>query len=170
MTQKIDQEGFPLDLSSCDAWTNRVVMATEAPQIPPLAKPDETALTAGVSLSVSPQPQGEQLSDAFTKQADLNFTINEAVSQQVLVAAKEYTNRVFRYLLMVVVGAIAASIWNLNGQIYQAVGATSVSTKALELEIARLNDEVKSQKSLLAQKDCLENKKVLDKAGCYRGN
>lgn len=145
-------------------------MVTEAPQKPPVAIPGETALTSGASLTVNTQPQGDQLSGAFTKHADLDFTIKEAVSQQVLVAAREHTNRVFRYLLFVVVGAIAASIWNLNGQIYQAVGATSVSTKALELEIARLNDEVKSQKSLLTQRDCLENKKVMDKAGCYRGN
>lgn len=143
---------------------------TEAPQKPPMAMTDETALTSSVGLTVNPQSQGDQLTDAFTKQANLDVTIEEAVSQQVLAATKEYTNRVLRYLLLVVAGAIAASVWNLNGQIYQAVGATSVSTKALELEIARLNDELKSQKSLITQRDCLENKKVVDKAGCYRGN
>lgn len=145
-------------------------MVTEAPQKPSKAMTDETALTSGADLTVNTQLQGDQFTDAFTKQANLDVTIEEAVSQQVLAATKEYTNRVLRYLLLVVAGAIAASVWNLNGQIYQAVGATSVSTKALELEIARLNDEVKSQKSLLAQRDCLENKKVVDKAGCYRGN
>ena len=145
-------------------------MVTEAPQKPPMAMTDETALTSGAGLTVNTQLQGDQFTDAFTKQANLDVTIEEAVSQQVLAATKEYTNRVLLYLLLVVAGAIAASVWNLNGQIYQAVGATSVSTKALELEIARLNDEVKSQKSLLTQRDCLENKKVVDKAGCYRGN
>jgi hypothetical protein len=73
-------------------------------------------------------------------------------------------------MLTVVTGAILASVWGLNSAIYQAVGATSVSTKSLELEIVRLRDDVKRQQQQLTIRDCLENKKVTDKAGCYRGN
>lgn len=71
---------------------------------------------------------------------------------------------------MAFVGAISASVWNLNGKIYEAVGATSVSTKALEMENSRLKEEVAKLQKQSDVKDCLENKKVIDKAGCYRGN
>lgn len=101
---------------------------------------------------------------------DSRLIIKKTVSDEVLAQVKEYTTRTLRYLLFVVAGAIIASVWNLNGQIYQAVGATSVSTKALELEIARLKDEVSNRQQQLTIRDCLDNKKVTDKAGCYRGN
>lgn len=101
-------------------------------------------------------------SDSETK---LRRTINDVVGAQAI----EYTNRILRYFLVAVVGAIAAIIWNLNGLIYQAVGETSVSTKALEMEIARLKDEVTKLEKEARIKNCLEDKKVTDKAGCYRG-
>lgn len=97
---------------------------------------------------------------------DIKQTISELVAKQ----AREYTNHILRYFLLVVLGAIVASIWNLNGQIYQAVGATSVSTKSLELEISRLTKEMDKLEKQLNVINCIEDKKVMDKAGCYRGN
>lgn len=105
-----------------------------------------------------------------TSDPDSGLTIRKAVEDEVVAQAKEYTNRVLRYLLVAVMGAIAASVWNLNGQIYQAVGATSVSSKALEMEIARLKEENSKLQRQADIRDCVENKKVTDKAGCYRGN
>lgn len=101
---------------------------------------------------------------------ELAVTVKQVVTDEVLSQAKDYTNKILVYLLVALGGGVAASVWNLNGQIYQAVGATGVSSKALELEIARLKDELKknSQQSML--KECLENRKVIDKAGCYRGS
>ena len=102
--------------------------------------------------------------------ADSELRMKKTITDVVGAQAIEYTNKILRYFLMVVVGAIAASVWNLNGLIYQAVGETSVSTKALEMEITRLRDEVSKLQKQSSIRDCLENKKVTDKAGCYRGN
>ncbi len=96
--------------------------------------------------------------------------MRKVVTDAVVAQAIQYTNKILVYFFVAIVGAIAASVWNLNGQIYQAVGATSVSTKALEMEINRLRDEVSKLRKQSDIRDCLENKKVTDKAGCYRGN
>lgn len=101
---------------------------------------------------------------------ELDVTVRKAVADEVLQQVKEYTNKILIYLLVALGGAIAASVWNLNAQIHQAVGAAGVSSKALELEIARLKEEAKKNSQQLTLKECLENKKVIDKAGCYRGN
>jgi hypothetical protein len=102
--------------------------------------------------------------------SELQVTVKKAVADEVLQQVKDYTNKILIYLLVALGGAIAASVWNLNAQIHQAVGAAGVSSKALELEITRLKDEAKKNSQQLTLKDCLENKKVIDKAGCYRGN
>ena len=100
--------------------------------------------------------------------SDFNVQISKTVTDEVASQATAYTNRILRYIVAVVIGAVLASVWNLNGQIYQAVGATSVSTKALELEIERLKLELAKQQIRVKIQECLENKLVLDKAGCYR--
>ena len=102
--------------------------------------------------------------------ADSELRMKKTITDVVGAQAIEYTNKILLYFFLVVVGAIAASVWSLNGLIYQAVGETSVSTKALEIEITRLKDEVSKLERQLSIRDCLESKKVIDKAGCYRGN
>ena len=102
--------------------------------------------------------------------ADPATSITKTIADQIAAKAQEYTNKILTYLILVVAGAIAASVWSLNGLIYKAVGETSVSTKALEMEITRLKDEVSKLQNRSSMRDCLENKKVTDKAGCYRGN
>jgi hypothetical protein len=102
--------------------------------------------------------------------ADSGLDIKQTIAESVAKQARAYTNQILRYLFLVVLGAIVASVWNLNGQIYQAVGATSISTKTLELEISRLTKEVDKLERQLKTQDCLEDRKVTDKAGCYRGN
>lgn len=101
---------------------------------------------------------------------DSDSGIKVTVTNEVAKQAAEHINKIIKYFFMVVLGAILAVIWNLNGQIYQAVGATGVSTKALEIEINRLRDEIKNLQKQSDLKDCITNKQVTDKAGCYRGN
>ncbi len=101
-----------------------------------------------------------------TDELRIKQTITDVVGRQAI----EYTNRILRYLFVAIVGALAAIVWNLNGQIYQAVGATGVSSKALELEINRLREEVNKLQGQARISGCLNDKKVTDKAGCYRGN
>jgi len=119
----------------------------------------------------TPPPKPAAKSFSITaSDADSELRMKKTITDVVGAQAIEYTNKILRYFFLVVVGAIAASIWNLNGLIYQAVGETGVSTKALEIEIARLKDEVGKLERQLNIRDCLESKKVIDKAGCYRGN
>ena len=118
------------------------------------------------SISPSPNPPVS----ITTSDPDSGLTIKKAVTDEVIAQARQYTNKILIYFFMAVVGAIAASVWNLNGQIYQAVGATNVSSKALEMEINRLREEIGKLQKQSDIRDCLDNKKVTDKAGCYRGN
>jgi hypothetical protein len=113
----------------------------------------------------------------MTDDHKFSFTDNEpeleiksVITKEIADQARIYVNRILKYFFAVGLGAIAAVIWNLNGEIYKAVGETSVSTKSLDLEIARLNNEVSKLQKELDTKNCLENNKVKDKAGCYRVN
>lgn len=103
-------------------------------------------------------------------ESESNLDVQATIADRIQSAANEYTNKIFRYMLFVVGGALIATVWNLNGQISQAVGSSGVATKSLEIEISRLNEEIKKLEQQIKQRDCLDNKRVIDKAGCYRGN
>jgi hypothetical protein len=99
---------------------------------------------------------------------DSGLTMKKIVSAEVLDQVKEHTNKVLRYFCFVVAGAIAASVWSLNSEIYKAVGETGGgTTKAQEIEIEQLKGQIHDLKTQLNFKDCMENKKVINKAGCY---
>jgi hypothetical protein len=104
----------------------------------------------------------------FTESGGID--VQGTIANRINAAAHEYSNKIFRYLIFVLAGALVAVIWGLNGQIYQAVGASSVSTKALEIEITRLQREIKRLEKQITQRDCLEDKRVVHKSGCYHGN
>jgi hypothetical protein len=103
-------------------------------------------------------------------ESESNLDVQATIADRIQSAANEYTNKIFRYMLFVVGGALIATVWNLNGQISQAVGSSGVATKSLEIEVSRLNEEIKKLEQQIKQRDCLDNKRVIDKAGCYRGN
>jgi hypothetical protein len=92
------------------------------------------------------------------------------ISDEVVAQAQKHLYQLLKYFFMVVVGALVAVVFQLNGEIYKAVGETGVSTKAFELEVARLNSEVIELRKNLSQKDCLLDIKVKNKADCYHGN
>lgn len=99
-----------------------------------------------------------------------NLDIQATIADRIHAAANEYTNRIFRYLLFVVGGGVIVTVWDLNAKISHAVGSSGVEAKSHQIEISRLNEEIKKLEQKIKQRDCIENKSVTDKAGCYRGN
>lgn len=98
--------------------------------------------------------------------------ISKAVRDEVLAKANEYISKFYGYIFGGIIGILATIVWDLNGQIYKAVGETgvnAVSTKILEIEINRLKEEINKLERQSNINDCLENKKVTNKAGCYHG-
>lgn len=129
---------------------------------------DGTSEVAKASINSLPAIGSKNL--VITGSSESNLEMKKVVSDEVVAQAKDYAHRTLRYIFAVILGAVIASVWDLNGKIYQAVGSTSVSTKALELEITRLKDELAKEEKRNTVMTCLDNKKVVDKAGCYRGN
>lgn len=132
---------------------------------------DNSARLIESSAAISTQstnPGRSSLNSVFTETPSLD--IQATIADRISAAAKDYTNKILSYMLFVVVGALIVLVWDLNGLIHQAAGATSVASKVLETEVARLNREVKKLEEQIKQRDCLENRRVIDKAGCYRGN
>ena len=73
-------------------------------------------------------------------------------------------------VLLVALGAMGATVWQLNGAIYQAVGKQSESGTALETlknRVQVLEKENEAQKKTVA---CFSNPTVKDKRGCIYGN
>jgi hypothetical protein len=73
-------------------------------------------------------------------------------------------------ILLVIIGAVLATIWQLNGAIYEAVGKSSereLYSEVLKMKIQQLDKENQLQKKAL---DCYANPTIKDKRGCNYGH
>jgi hypothetical protein len=111
-------------------------------------------------------------SQLITGKPGIQPEISKAVSDEVSRQAYEHSNRFIKYLFFatggVVVSAITMALWGMNGLVNQAVGSSGSSTKALELEIARLKEDLHEERRQKSVAACVSDRKVVDKSGCYR--
>jgi|GEM_PF-6537628 len=104
--------------------------------------------------------------------SDSNLEFEKAAMEAVNNKATEYVNKILKYVFVAVFftfsGAIAATVWDLNGRIYEAVGKTEISSEIYKQRLKDLENKNELYVQEIVLKDCLLNKAVIEKGGCYK--
>lgn len=118
-------------------------------------------------MNQPPQSSGAAPISITSPNPDPETTIRAAAFDAVAAQAKEYINKILLYLLVAVLGAVAAVVWDLNGEVYKAVGEVSVSAKLQDFEVSQLRQKIDELKEEMVLQKCLADKNIKDKARCY---
>jgi len=110
--------------------------------------------------------------DGITVSEDQNLTLEGVAGRILDHKIKGALNKVLSYIITAAVVGLAGIVLGisheLNGKISEAVGKQSTQQQFYESKINDLQRQVDEQKRQLHYYQCIDDKRVKDKAGCYR--